>query len=155
MFLPGLCVSLLCTFCFLLPQLDLLEAEAIADVVVSHSTPELTHTHSSTQTHTPGPCASLLRSLRFVLLQLDLLEAEAIADVVVLSVVLEEVKHKNVSAYNRLRALCANKERRFFVFANEHHRYAPPLLTHLSGHGRPSALKPIGKNGPLPMAHCP
>eukprot|EP00897_Mesotaenium_endlicherianum_P007577 jgi/Mesen1/6848/ME000351S05966 len=54
--------------------------------------------------------------------QIDLLENAAIADVVVLSVVLEEVKHKNLSAYNRLRALCSNPLRRFFVFSNEHHR---------------------------------
>lgn len=33
-----------------------------------------------------------------------------------------QVKKNNSSAYQRLRALCANADKRFFVFANEHHR---------------------------------
>ena len=45
-----------------------------------------------------------------------------VKDVIIMSVVLEEVKHRNQSIYQRLRALCASEERRFFVFANEHHR---------------------------------
>ncbi|KAL0431035.1 UNVERIFIED_CONTAM: Exosome complex exonuclease RRP44A, partial [Sesamum radiatum] len=57
-----------------------------------------------------------------VLHQIDLLENPAIDDVVVLSVVLEEVKNKNLSVYNRLRALCSNPQRRFFVFSNEYHK---------------------------------
>ncbi|GMH06614.1 hypothetical protein Nepgr_008454 [Nepenthes gracilis] len=57
-----------------------------------------------------------------VLHQIDLLENPAIDDVVVLSVVLEEVKNKNISVYNRLRALCSNSVRSFFVFSNEHHK---------------------------------
>jgi exosome complex exonuclease DIS3/RRP44 len=58
-----------------------------------------------------------------MLLQIDLLENPAIEDVVVLSVVLDEVKNKNLSVYNRLKTLCTNTARRFFVFTNEHHRY--------------------------------
>ena len=54
---------------------------------------------------------------------MDLLENPAIEDVIVLSVVLEEAKHRNASAYQRLRKLCADPSRRFFVFANENHRY--------------------------------
>ncbi len=34
---------------------------------------------------------------------------------------LPQVRKRNVSAYNRLRSLCAAPGRRFFVFANEHH----------------------------------
>lgn len=56
-------------------------------------------------------------------LQIDLLENPAIDDVVMLSVVLDEVKNKNLSVYNRVRALCSNPLRRFFVFSNEHHKY--------------------------------
>lgn len=56
-------------------------------------------------------------------LQIDLLENPAIDDVVMLSVVLDEVKNKNLSVYNRVRALCGNPLRRFFVFSNEHHKY--------------------------------
>ncbi|XP_051124050.1 exosome complex exonuclease RRP44 homolog A [Andrographis paniculata] len=57
-----------------------------------------------------------------VLHQIDLLENPAIDDVVVLSVVLEEVKNKNLAVYNRLRALCSNTQRRFYVFSNEYHK---------------------------------
>ncbi|GAB2279377.1 Exosome complex exonuclease RRP44 A [Dionaea muscipula] len=57
-----------------------------------------------------------------VLNQIDLLENTAIDNVVVLSVVLEEVKNKNLSVYNRLRALCSNPMRHFFVFSNEYHK---------------------------------
>lgn len=54
--------------------------------------------------------------------QIDLLENPAIDDVVILSVVLEEIKNKNLAVYNRVRALCSNTLRRFFVFSNEHHK---------------------------------
>lgn len=57
--------------------------------------------------------------------QMDLLEHAAVADVIVPSVVLEEVKARNASAYQRLRQLVAADAKRFFVFANEHHRQAP------------------------------
>ncbi|GER29303.1 ribonuclease 2 family protein [Striga asiatica] len=57
-----------------------------------------------------------------VLHQIDLLENPAMNDVVVLSVVLEEVKNRNLAVYNRLRALCSNQLRRFFVFSNEYHK---------------------------------
>ncbi|XP_022143443.1 exosome complex exonuclease RRP44 homolog A-like [Momordica charantia] len=50
------------------------------------------------------------------------LENPAIDDVVMLSVVLDEIKNKNLSIYNRVRALCSNPLRRFFVFSNKHHK---------------------------------
>lgn len=55
-------------------------------------------------------------------LQIDLLENPAIDDVVLLSIVLEEVKNKNLSVYNRVRSICSNSLRKFFVFSNEHHK---------------------------------
>ncbi|KAJ4963256.1 hypothetical protein NE237_023195 [Protea cynaroides] len=64
----------------------------------------------------------LIFDTNVVLNQIDLLENPAIDDVVVLSVVLEEVKNKNLSVYNRMRALCSNSLRKFFVFSNEHHK---------------------------------
>ncbi|KAL5984268.1 Exosome complex exonuclease RRP44 A [Asimina triloba] len=64
----------------------------------------------------------LIVDTNVVLHQIDLLENPAINDVVVLSVVLEEVRNKNLSVYNRLRALCSNNARKFFVFSNEHHK---------------------------------
>ncbi|XAR73670.1 Exoribonuclease II [Bertholletia excelsa] len=54
-----------------------------------------------------------------VLNQIDLLENPAVDNVVLLSVVLEEVKNKNIAVYNRVRALCSNSLRKFYVFANE------------------------------------
>uniref|UniRef100_A0A5B7BSS8 Putative exosome complex exonuclease RRP44 n=1 Tax=Davidia involucrata TaxID=16924 RepID=A0A5B7BSS8_DAVIN len=64
----------------------------------------------------------LIVDTNVVLHQIDLLENPAIEDVVVLSVVLEEVKNKNLSVYNRVRALCSNSMRKFFVFSNEYHK---------------------------------
>ncbi|KAE8645869.1 exosome complex exonuclease RRP44 homolog A [Cucumis sativus] len=64
----------------------------------------------------------LVLDTNVVLTQIDLLENPAIDDVVMLSVVLDEVKNKNLSVYNRVRALCSNPLRRFFVFSNEHHK---------------------------------
>ena len=54
--------------------------------------------------------------------QLDLLAHAAVTDVVVLSVVLEECRARSKASYDRLRALCQDPAKRFFVFANEHHR---------------------------------
>lgn len=54
--------------------------------------------------------------------QMDFLEHQAVTDVIIMSVVLEEVKHRNQSIYQRLRSLCASDTKRFFVFANENHK---------------------------------
>ncbi|ESW09622.1 hypothetical protein PHAVU_009G142600 [Phaseolus vulgaris] len=57
-----------------------------------------------------------------VLNQIDLLENQAFDNIVVLSIVLEEVKNKNMAVYNRIRALCSNSTKKFYVFSNEYHR---------------------------------
>ena len=36
--------------------------------------------------------------------------------------VLEELRHKSLPVYNRLRQLTSDPDRRFYVFCNEHHR---------------------------------
>ncbi|KAK4261621.1 hypothetical protein QN277_004589 [Acacia crassicarpa] len=64
----------------------------------------------------------LIVDTNVVLNQIDLLENPAIDDVVILSIVLEEVKNKNLAVYNRIRAICSNSARKFFVFSNEYHR---------------------------------
>lgn len=69
-----------------------------------------------------SPSVILILDTNVVLNQIDLLENPAIEDVVVLDVVLQEVKNKNRAVYDRLKALCTNKQRRFFVFSNEYHR---------------------------------
>jgi hypothetical protein len=85
--------------------------------------------HSSLQhiSSSPAPAASCW------LLQMDLLEHPAVCDVIVTSVVLEEVKARNASVYQRLRQLIASDTKRFFVFANEHHRRGAPAAV-LSAH---------------------
>lgn len=54
---------------------------------------------------------------------MDFLEHAAITDVIILGTVLEEVRHRNASAYQRLRALIDSPTKRFFVFVNDHHRW--------------------------------
>nr|CAD1835273.1 unnamed protein product [Ananas comosus var. bracteatus] len=70
----------------------------------------------------PSASTIVIVDTNVVLNQIDLLENPAIEDVVVLSVVLEEVKNKNLAVYNRIKALCTNAARKFFVFSNEYHR---------------------------------
>ena len=50
--------------------------------------------------------------------QLDLLAHAAVTDVVVLSVVLDECRARSKASYERLRAMCQDPAKRFFVFAN-------------------------------------
>ncbi|KAK9823835.1 hypothetical protein WJX72_005833 [[Myrmecia] bisecta] len=64
----------------------------------------------------------LVADTNVVLSQMDFLEHAAVEDVIIMSVVLDEVRHRNQSVYQRLRSLCASPTRRFYVFANEHHR---------------------------------
>ncbi|KAL2912650.1 exosome catalytic subunit dis3 [Polyrhizophydium stewartii] len=54
--------------------------------------------------------------------QIDVMEHAAFVDVIVLQTVLEELRHRSLPVYNRVRALTAEPARRFFVFCNEHHR---------------------------------
>ncbi|KAM1062439.1 hypothetical protein EV2_027524 [Malus domestica] len=83
-----------------------------------------------------SPTAStiLIFDTNVVLHQIDLIENPAIEDVVVLSIVLEEVKNRNLSVYNRVRALCSNSLRKFFVFSNEHHK--DTYVTDMSGESK-------------------
>lgn len=57
------------------------------------------------------------------LVQLDIMEHSAIKDVIVLQTVREELRHLSMPIYNRVNAILADKNRRFYLFANEHHRY--------------------------------
>ena len=54
--------------------------------------------------------------------EIDFLEDPAIKNVIVLQVVLDEVKHRNLATYQRLRDVIADKSKRFYVFANEHRK---------------------------------
>ena len=66
----------------------------------------------------------LLLDTNVVLHQMDLLELSIppLCDVIVVQTVMQEVKHRDVGLYNRLHAIIRDDSRRFYVFANEHHR---------------------------------
>eukprot|EP00201_Polytomella_parva_P012818 CAMPEP_0175062708 /NCGR_PEP_ID=MMETSP0052_2-20121109/14323_1 /TAXON_ID=51329 ORGANISM="Polytomella parva, Strain SAG 63-3" /NCGR_SAMPLE_ID=MMETSP0052_2 /ASSEMBLY_ACC=CAM_ASM_000194 /LENGTH=297 /DNA_ID=CAMNT_0016328769 /DNA_START=89 /DNA_END=979 /DNA_ORIENTATION=+ len=54
--------------------------------------------------------------------QLTFLEDPNVTDVIICSTVLNEVRARNNSAYERLRRLVSSPTKRFYAFANEHHR---------------------------------
>ncbi|KAG0246451.1 mitotic control protein dis3 [Mortierella sp. GBAus27b] len=54
--------------------------------------------------------------------QIDVMEKPQITNVIVLQTVLEEVKHLSLPIHKRVRDMIGNKEKRFCVFSNEHHR---------------------------------
>ncbi|KAJ3012471.1 exosome catalytic subunit dis3 [Thoreauomyces humboldtii] len=54
--------------------------------------------------------------------QIDVMEHEAFTDVIVLQTVLEELKHRSLPVYTRVRSLVSDPARRFYVFSNEHNR---------------------------------
>ncbi|KAI1313414.1 exosome catalytic subunit dis3 [Mortierella claussenii] len=54
--------------------------------------------------------------------QIDVMERPQITNVIVLQTVLEEVKHLSLPIHKRVRDMISNKEKRFYVFSNEHHR---------------------------------
>ena len=56
--------------------------------------------------------------------EIDYLEDPTIRNVIVLQIVLDEVKHRNLSVYQRLRDVIdiADTTKRFYVSANEHRR---------------------------------
>ncbi|GMJ07855.1 Rrp44 homolog A, EMBRYO DEFECTIVE 2763 [Hibiscus trionum] len=64
----------------------------------------------------------LVLDTNVLLQQIDLLENPVIDNVVLLSVVLDEVKNKNMAVYNRIRALSTNPLRKFYVFSNQFHK---------------------------------
>ena len=51
---------------------------------------------------------------------------------IILQTVLQEVQHLNGSVYKRIRDIISSKERKFFVFSNEHHRLVK-ILCYLTG----------------------
>ena len=55
--------------------------------------------------------------------QIDILEHSAVKDLIILQTTLDELRHKSLAVYNRVRALISETDKRFYVFCNEHHRY--------------------------------
>ncbi|KAI8129308.1 hypothetical protein FF38_13008 [Lucilia cuprina] len=64
----------------------------------------------------------LVLDTNVVLQQMDALEEDAIKNVIVLSIVLNEVKHRSTTVYKRFHEVVQHKPRGFFVFVNEHHK---------------------------------
>ena len=64
----------------------------------------------------------LIVDTNIALHQMDLLEHVAVTDAVITTVVLDEVRARNSAVYQRLRGLISAPEKRFYVFANEHHK---------------------------------
>jgi len=56
-----------------------------------------------------------------VLHQMDVLESAVFTDVIVLQTVANEVRHRSMPLYNRLRTLLMDPDRRFWLFYNEFH----------------------------------
>lgn len=53
---------------------------------------------------------------------MDVIETKVFCNIVVLQTVLEEVRNRSPSIYQRIRTLVNRPDKRFFVFSNEHHR---------------------------------
>jgi exosome complex exonuclease DIS3/RRP44 len=50
------------------------------------------------------------------------MEHPTIKDVIVLQTVREELRHLSMPIYNRVNAIIADKNKRFYAFSNEHHK---------------------------------
>jgi hypothetical protein len=66
----------------------------------------------------------LIVDTNVVLHQIDFIEHPKLTHVIILETVLQEVKHRNMHFYTRLRETIDNSKKHFFVFVNEFHMYA-------------------------------
>ncbi|CAM0142112.1 unnamed protein product [Umbelopsis sp. WA50703] len=90
--------------------------------VCGHTDPILSVTPRSTQTYsTPH---YLVPDTNVFMNQIDIMEHPTIKDVIVLQTVREELRHLSMPIYNRVNAIIADKNKRFYAFSNEHHREA-------------------------------
>ena len=64
----------------------------------------------------------LIPDTNIFLHHMDVIETKSFCNVVILQTVLEEVRNRSPSIYQRIRAQINRPEKRFFVFSNEHHR---------------------------------
>lgn len=70
----------------------------------------------------------------FCVLQIDVLEDPVIRNVIILQTVLQEVRHRSAPVYKRLKDIIHEKEKHFYTFTNEHHRYRDTTAFFLSQH---------------------
>jgi exosome complex exonuclease DIS3/RRP44 len=76
----------------------------------------------TSQTLSADASRYILVDTNIVLHQIDMLEHPEVKDVVLTSTVLNEVKARNASVYQRVRKMIQQQDKRFYVFSNEHHR---------------------------------
>lgn len=92
------------------------------------------------------------------MVQMDFLEHPSVTDVIVMGVVMEEVRHRNSSVYQRLRALTLSATKRFFVFSNEHHRCSctphPCMLETPQGFKSTSSAFLAVRESSIPTDNC-
>lgn len=72
---------------------------------------------------------------------MDVLKDDAFTNLIVLQTVLQELRHRHAPGYNTIREILANKDRQFFVFTNEHHKYVLNLILFTS----PFTKRPFSK----------
>ncbi|XP_056626124.1 exosome complex exonuclease RRP44 isoform X1 [Triplophysa dalaica] len=65
----------------------------------------------------------LIPDTNVVLHQIDILEDPLIKNVIILQTVLQEVRHRSATVYKRIKDVVHDKEKHFYTFTNEHHRY--------------------------------
>lgn len=97
------------------------------DIYCGLSTCTVCPTHQSNLSSDPrtlGPWGPtlLIPDTNVLYHQIDILEHEAISNVIVLQTTLEELRHRSLAIYNRVRALISEPDKKFYVFSNEHHR---------------------------------
>ncbi|EDQ90882.1 uncharacterized protein MONBRDRAFT_35038 [Monosiga brevicollis MX1] len=80
--------------------------------------------HGCTKCQQTEPCLEpgtvLVPDTNAVLHQLDVLEHPSVKNVVLTTTVLDEVKHRSLAAYQRIRGISSDAAKRFYVFSNEH-----------------------------------
>lgn len=83
-------------------------------------------------------------------LQIDVLEDPVIRNVIILQTVLQEVRHRSAPVYKRVKDMIHEKEKHFYTFTNEHHRYKKKtalfFLNHYSIIGRSQKNTPADVN---------
>ncbi|KAI8616572.1 hypothetical protein BC830DRAFT_1063292 [Chytriomyces sp. MP71] len=76
-------------------------------------------TATATRNSTHAAPHFLLPDTNVFLHQIDLLEHRAFSNVIVLQTVLDELRHRSDQIHQRVRDLCADHEKHFYVFSNE------------------------------------
>jgi len=76
--------------------------------------------HPALKNNLIAPEHYIIPDTNVVLHQIDVLEHTSIQNVIILQTVLKETRHRSAPVYKRLRTLIQNKDKKFFVFINEH-----------------------------------